>query len=65
MNPRTTNEANEVPDPHPCSLNTNQINSNEKDKDYEALVNCCQRHVCTTADIVLLKMDADLVFLLF
>ncbi len=46
MNPRKENEANEVPDPHPCSLNTNKISDDAFDKDYEDLINCCQRHVC-------------------
>ena len=46
MIPRTDNVANEVPDPHPCSLNTNKISDNNFEKDYEDLINCCQRHVC-------------------
>lgn len=46
MNPRIEIEANEVPDPQPCSLNTNLINDELKDKDYGDLVNCCQRHIC-------------------
>ena len=46
MNPRVTinNIPNNVPEPHPCSININTItNFNE---DYEELCNCCQRHVC-------------------
>ena len=35
-----------MPDPHPCSLNTNTIRQDDLKKDYEDLVNCCQRHVC-------------------
>ena len=27
-------------------MNTNKINLNDLDKDYEELINCCQRHVC-------------------
>ena len=42
MIPRTDNVANEVPDPHPCSLNTNKISDNNFEKDYEDLINCCQ-----------------------
>ena len=46
MNPRQEEESPVVPDPHPCSLNTNTIRQDDLKKDYEDLVNCCQRHVC-------------------
>jgi hypothetical protein len=46
MNPRTIIVENEVPNPHPCSLDYNLIPSNEKNSYYESLCNCCQRHVC-------------------
>ncbi len=35
-----------VPEPHPCSLRTSQISSDELKNDYLDLANCCQRHVC-------------------
>ena len=35
-----------VPEPHPCSLRTSQIWSDELKNDYLDLANCCQRHVC-------------------
>jgi hypothetical protein len=46
MNTRVDRIENVVPDPHPCSLNTNNISKEDLDKDYENLINCCQRHVC-------------------
>ena len=36
----------EVPNPHPCSLNTENIKAEDLDTDYFNLINCCQRHVC-------------------
>ena len=46
MNPRTINQDQRVPEPHPCSLDYKLIPKNERDKYYEAICNCCQRHVC-------------------
>lgn len=46
MNTRNEEQPNCVPDPHPCSLNTNQISEDLLEKDYEDLINCCQRHMC-------------------
>ena len=49
MNPRVESELNEVPDPHPCSLDYKTIPENERDKLYENIVNCCQVHKCKPA----------------
>ncbi|RNA33425.1 ATP-dependent DNA helicase PIF1 [Brachionus plicatilis] len=46
INPRTDFSDNCVPDPHQCSLRTNKIKLEELPKDYENLINCCQRHKC-------------------
>ncbi|CAF1045089.1 unnamed protein product [Brachionus calyciflorus] len=46
MNPRTQQAESCVPDPHPCSLKTSNIDENKLDDDYNDLINCCQRHVC-------------------
>ena len=46
MNPRINPQENVVPEPHPCSLDKKLIPESENDKDYESVVNCCQRHVC-------------------
>jgi hypothetical protein len=45
-NTRTEAYANEIPDPHPCSIDTRTISQDDKDSDYESIINCCQRHVC-------------------
>lgn len=37
---------NEVPDPHPCSVDVSSIEPDKIDEDYYNLINCCQRHVC-------------------
>ena len=42
-NIRITEQPNSVPDPHLYSM---PFDSNDEDKDYESLSNCCQRHVC-------------------
>ena len=46
MNPRKEPQANVVPNPHPCSLDYKTILIEARDSQYEALNNCCQRHVC-------------------
>jgi hypothetical protein len=33
-----------IPEPHPCGLRTKDVQNFEKD--YEEIINCCQRHVC-------------------
>ena len=35
-----------VPEPHPCSIKTASVPDDQLDKDYNELINCCQRHVC-------------------
>ena len=35
-----------VPEPHPCSLRTQNIPQDKIEEDYQQLSNCCQRHVC-------------------
>lgn len=37
---------NEIPDPHPCSINITLVDPDKKDDDYFNLINFCQRHVC-------------------
>ena len=44
FNPRTEEQEQVVPDPHPCSIDQNEVD--DRPKLYEALINCCQRHVC-------------------
>ncbi|CAF0951603.1 unnamed protein product [Brachionus calyciflorus] len=51
MNPRISFDEAIVPEPHPCSLNTNKIPVNEFESDYENLINCCQRHVCRKSSL--------------
>ena len=46
MNPRKQPQVNAIPNPHPCSLDYKTISVEERDSQYEALINCCQRHVC-------------------
>ena len=46
LNTRDTVVENEVPNPHPCSLEQSTILSHMQNNDYEDLINCCQRHVC-------------------
>ena len=46
FNPRTELQENIVPNPHPCSLDQNLIKEEERPQFYEAVLNCCQRHVC-------------------
>ncbi|RNA27124.1 ATP-dependent DNA helicase PIF1, partial [Brachionus plicatilis] len=46
MNTKTDFTDKSVPVPHPCSLCTNRINDECLSKDYEELINCCQRHSC-------------------
>ena len=46
MNPRTNPQSNEIPHPHPCSVDYNSIPKNQKDNHYESIINCCQRHIC-------------------
>ncbi|CAF1021150.1 unnamed protein product [Brachionus calyciflorus] len=46
MIPRTEFVENCVPNPHPCSIKTSNVNVDYLEKDYENLINCCQRHVC-------------------
>lgn len=46
MNPRTNVQEACVPNPHPCSLDQNQIKQEDKNEFYENIVNCCQRHQC-------------------
>lgn len=38
------NQTTGVPDPHPCSIDPRTVT--DKEKDYEDIINCCQRHVC-------------------
>ena len=49
MNIRMGNQANEVPDPHPCSIDIKNILPENYDNDYEQIQNCCQRHSCRLA----------------
>jgi hypothetical protein len=46
MNTRVNLISGSVPDPHPCSLDPNTLRSVDEDDDYEAIINCCQKHVC-------------------
>jgi hypothetical protein len=46
MNPRVDSQLNEVPDPHPCSLDYKSIPIEDRDKFYENIANCCQVHKC-------------------
>ncbi|CAF1095497.1 unnamed protein product, partial [Brachionus calyciflorus] len=46
MNPRTQFVENCVPNPQPCSIKTSNVNVDDLEKDYENLINCCQRHAC-------------------
>jgi hypothetical protein len=45
MNPRRTDVENVVPDPHPSSIDMNAPKE-DRNNDFEALINCVQRHVC-------------------
>jgi hypothetical protein len=45
MNTRIEPNENVVPDPHSCSLDTNKIEKNNMDKDYEDLINCCHESI--------------------
>ncbi len=42
INTRIEAVASELQDPHPCSLDFNEIYEEDYDKDYENLINCCQ-----------------------
>ncbi len=46
MNSKSLDDKPQVPDPHPCSIRTSEIETSAKDEDYTELANCCQRHVC-------------------
>jgi hypothetical protein len=35
-----------IPEPHPCSIQYADLQNVDKDRDYEELINCVQRHVC-------------------
>jgi hypothetical protein len=50
MNPRPKTEIHEntVPIPHPCSLDQNTIKVEDRQKFYESILNCVQRHICIT-----------------
>ncbi|CAF0924282.1 unnamed protein product [Brachionus calyciflorus] len=50
MNPRTEFVENCVPNPHPCSIKTSNVNVDDLEKDYENLINCC-------AEISLVRND--------
>ena len=39
-------ESSTVPEPHPFSLDITKINESELEKDYQEIINCCQRNVC-------------------
>ncbi len=46
-NPRTVfEEVINVPVPHPCSIDFTKVSFDDRDNDYEELINCVQRHVC-------------------
>ena len=47
MNNRLNFIQDVVPEPHPCSLRTSLIKYEDMDDDYNDLINCCQRHVCS------------------
>ena len=47
INPRTDDIPSDIVDEvHICSKSYLEINEEDKDKDYEEIINCCQRHVC-------------------
>ena len=46
--PKTAIHENTVPIPHPCSLDQNTIKVEDRQKFYESILNCVQRHICIT-----------------
>ena len=59
MNPRVNPKPNEVPIPHPCSIDYKNLPLDQRDEFYESLINCCQRHVCKPETGYCLKGNSD------
>ena len=66
MNPKTQTRSNEIPIPHPYSIDSNKIPIDLKNNHYESLINCCQRHICRPESCYCKKEPmkiADFIFL--
>ena len=45
MNSRSTYN-NEIPEPHPCSIDQKKVSKEHREAFYESIANVCQRHAC-------------------